>query len=168
MSKNEFLTILLGSQVDSNFIWVISQIWLFLQFEITQKKFHQKYFTITKPLLYLVLRVKKLTLPGKCAQTEQGSRKSDFLAFLKKIGLFHCFWRLETILNWWYLSKTRSRAFNEISTHLTSRKFTLDSKNVSFVHIWMNFQWFSLKRNFVTESIRRTPNRFCLSRHSTK
>ena len=69
MSKNVFLTIVLGPQVDHNFIQVVSQISLVLQFEITQKKFHQKHFTITKPLLYLVLRVKKLTLPGKCAQT---------------------------------------------------------------------------------------------------
>ena len=48
------------------------------------------------------------------------------------------------------MSKSRIQAFNENPAHLTSRKFTLDSKNVSFVHIWMIFQWFSLKRKFVT------------------
>ena len=81
------LTIALGSQVDHSVIQVVSQILIVLQFEITQKKFHQKHFTITKPLLYLGLRVKKLTLPGKCVQTEQGSRKFDFWAFLKKFSL---------------------------------------------------------------------------------
>ena len=86
-----FLTIALGSQVDHNFTQDVSQIPRVFQFEITQKKFHLKHFTITKPLLYLVLRVKKLTLPGKCAQTGQDSRKSDFWALLKKIGLFCCF-----------------------------------------------------------------------------
>ena len=47
MSKNVFLTIVLGSQVDPNFIQVISQISRILQFEITQKKFHQNNFSIT-------------------------------------------------------------------------------------------------------------------------
>ena len=69
MSKNVFLTIVLVSQVDHNFIQAVSQISRVLQFEITQKKFQLKHFTITKPLFYLELRVKKLTLPGKCAQT---------------------------------------------------------------------------------------------------
>ena len=89
--QNLFLTIVLGSQVDHNFIQVVSQISRVLQFEITQKEFHLKHFTIAKPLLYLVLRVKKLTLPGKCAQTGQGSRKYDFWALLKTIRLFCCF-----------------------------------------------------------------------------
>ena len=48
------------------------------------------------------------------------------------------------------MSKLQIQAFNENRTHLTSRKFNLDSKNVSFVHIWMFFQWISLKRKFVT------------------
>ena len=38
-----FLTIVLGSQVDHNFIQVVSQISKVLHFEITQKKFHQNH-----------------------------------------------------------------------------------------------------------------------------
>ena len=63
-----FLTIALGSQADHNFIQVVSQIWLVLQFEITQKKLHLKHFTIAKPLFYLELRGKILTLPGNLCQ----------------------------------------------------------------------------------------------------
>ena len=84
MSKNVFLTIVLGSQVDPNFIQVISQISRILQFEITQKKFHQKHFTITKPLFYLELRGKIVRLPAKLCQTGQSSRKSEFWALFYK------------------------------------------------------------------------------------
>ena len=68
MSKNVFLTILLGSQVDCNFILVDSQILLVLRFEITQKKLHLKHFTIAKPLFYLELRGKIVRLPANLCQ----------------------------------------------------------------------------------------------------
>ena len=146
---NVFLTSALGFQMDHNFIHNVLQNLGSLQFQSTQKKLHLKHFSIVKPLFYLELRVKKLTLPGKCAQTGQSSRKSDFWALLERIGLFCCFWRLKTILNWWYLSKTRSNDFNEILDHLTSRKFTPDLKNMSFVHSLLKIQWISSKIKFV-------------------
>ena len=138
--------------MDNNFIKVVSQISRILQFEITQKKFHQKHFTIIKPLLYLVLRVKKSTLPGKCAQTGQGSRKSDFWALLGKIRLFCCFEYWESF---WIddfsqkVSNSRFKGFSEVLASLTSRKFTHNLKKISLVQIWMIFQWFSSTKNFV-------------------
>ena len=63
-----FLTIVLSSKMDHNFIQVVSQIVLVLQFEITQKKLNLKHFTIAKPLFYLELRGKNLTLPGNLCQ----------------------------------------------------------------------------------------------------
>ena len=68
VNKNVFLTIVLGSQWDHNFIQVVSQILFILQFEITQKKLHLENFTIAKPLFYLELRGKTLRLPAKLCQ----------------------------------------------------------------------------------------------------
>ena len=56
------------SQVDHNFIQVVSQTLLVLQFEITQKKLHLKHFTIAKPLFYLELRGKIVRLPANLCQ----------------------------------------------------------------------------------------------------
>ena len=86
-----FLTIVLGSQVDHNFIQVVSQMLLVLLFEITQKKLHQKHFTIAKPLLYLELQVKIVRLPAKLCQTGQSSRKCHFWALCNNFCLFRCF-----------------------------------------------------------------------------
>ena len=139
---NVFLTSALGFQMDHNFIHNVLQNLGSLQFQSTQKKLHLKHFSIVKPLFYLELRVKKLILPGKCAQTGQSSRKSDFWAFFKNFCLYCCFGDWESFKIEGFspkLSKPRIQAFNENLAHLTTRKFTLDSKNVSFVHIWMNY-----------------------------
>ena len=84
-------TIVLGSQVDHNFIRVVSQILLVLQFKIFQKKLHQKHFTIAKPLIYLELQVKNVRLPAKLCQTRESSRKCNFLVFLAKFSLISWF-----------------------------------------------------------------------------
>ena len=62
------LTIALGSQVDHSVIQVVSQILIVLQFEITRKKFHLKYFTLAKPLFDLELRGKIVRLPANLCQ----------------------------------------------------------------------------------------------------
>ena len=90
-----FLTIAFSSQVDHNFNQVVSQIWLVLQFEITQKKLLLKHFTIDKPLFYLELQVKNVRLPAKLCQTGQSPRKVDFLASLENFSLF-CWFSIST------------------------------------------------------------------------
>ena len=54
--------------MDHNFIQVVSQIVLVLQFEITQNELNLNHFTIAKPLFYLELRGKILRLPANLCQ----------------------------------------------------------------------------------------------------
>ena len=115
-----------------------------MEFKSSQKNYHLKHFTITKPLLYLVLRVKKLTLPGKCAQTELCSRKCYFLALFYNIRVFSCFdvWRLKISEENFHKI---NQILNKIWIKLTSRKLTHNLKNIEFVYSLMKTQWFSWK-----------------------
>ena len=46
------------------------------------------------------------------------------------------------------LSNKQIQAFDLNLSHLTSIKFTHNLKNIWFLHFWIIFQWFSLKRKF--------------------
>ena len=74
--------------MDHNFIQVVSQIVLVLQFDITQKNLNLKHFTIAKPLLYLVLRGKILRLPGNLCQMGEKSNNGTFGHFWKHLDDF--------------------------------------------------------------------------------
>ena len=131
-----FLTSVFGSQVDHNFIWVVSQISLLLQFEITQKKLHLKHFTIAKPLFYLELRGKIFRLPGKLCQTGGSSRKCYFWAFLIPFCVYCILKPFVTIvvLFWkWQKYKTKKSQIQELILCNLVTTIDIDTKQTTFL-----------------------------------